>query len=142
MKGDRGVHRYTALIDGEHGAYGVSFPDLPGCVAMGATVDDALLAAAEALREFDADAAAAGVSLAAPRSPEQWFADDEVAVALRQGASLASVPLVRTTARSAKANLSLNAGVLAAIDAEASRRGLTRSALVEAMARHSLASMA
>jgi predicted RNase H-like HicB family nuclease len=138
----RDVHRYTALIDGEKGAYGVSFPDLPGCVAMGSTVDDALMAAAEALREFDADAATAGAKLTAPRAPEHWFADEEVAAALRQGASLASVPLVRATARSAKANLSINAGVLAAIDAEAHRRGLTRSALVEAMARHSLASMA
>jgi len=38
------LHRYTALIDGEAGAYGVSFPDLPGCVAMGRTVDEAVLA--------------------------------------------------------------------------------------------------
>ena len=112
---------------------------------MGRKVDDALMTAAEALREFVADTAAAGASLVAPRAPEHWFADEEVAAALRRGASLASlasVPLVRATARSAKANLSINAGVLAAIDAEANRRGLTRSALVEAMARHSLASMA
>ena len=26
--------RYPALIDGEDGAYGVTFPDLPGVVAM------------------------------------------------------------------------------------------------------------
>ena len=35
--------RYPALIDGETGAYGVTFPDLPGIVAMGATLDEALL---------------------------------------------------------------------------------------------------
>jgi len=29
--------RYPALIDGEKGAYGVTFPDLPGIVAMGET---------------------------------------------------------------------------------------------------------
>ena len=33
--------RYPALIDGETGAYGVTFPDLPGVVAMGATLDEA-----------------------------------------------------------------------------------------------------
>ena len=43
---------YPAWIDGEQGAYGVSFPDLPGIVAMGATVDEALLHAEEALRDY------------------------------------------------------------------------------------------
>ena len=39
--------RYPALLDGEEGAYGVVFPDLPGCVAMGHTVSEALLHAEE-----------------------------------------------------------------------------------------------
>ena len=43
---------YPALIDGEPGAYGVVFPDLPGCVAMGATPDEAVRNAAEALRDW------------------------------------------------------------------------------------------
>lgn len=136
------MHRYTALIDGEAGAYGVSFPDLPGCVAMGETVDQAMLNAAEALREFDYDVAAAGGAIADPRSAEQVILDSEVAAALREGASLASVPLVRQSAKSVKANLSINAGVLAAIDAEASRQGVSRSALVEMMARRALSTMA
>lgn len=136
------MERYTALIDGEAGAYGVSFPDLPGCVAMGVSLDEALAGAAEALREFDAEITAMGFVIAPPRSPEHLRRDAEIMDAIRAGASLAIVPLVRETGRSVKANLSLNAGVLAAIDAEAHRRGLTRSALVEAMARHSLSSMA
>jgi predicted RNase H-like HicB family nuclease len=44
--------RYPAWIDGEQGSYGVSFPDLPGIVAMGTTVDEALLRAEEALRDY------------------------------------------------------------------------------------------
>jgi hypothetical protein len=28
--------RYVALIDGKPGAYGITFPDLPGCTAVGA----------------------------------------------------------------------------------------------------------
>ena len=47
--------RYPALIDGETGAYGVTFPDLPGIVAMGATPDEALLNAEEALRDYAAE---------------------------------------------------------------------------------------
>ena len=134
------MHRYIALIDGEAGAYGVSFPDLPGCVAMAPTIDEAILRAADALREFDADVTAGGGSIPPATTMEQLRELPEAAAALRDGATLVSVPLVRETARSVKANLSINAGVLAALDAEASRRGLTRSALVEAMARRLLAS--
>ncbi len=32
------MSRYTALIDGAAGEYGVFFPDLPGCTAMGNTI--------------------------------------------------------------------------------------------------------
>jgi predicted RNase H-like HicB family nuclease len=132
------MHRYMALIDGDTGAYGVSFPDLPGCVAMGKTIEEAMLSAAEALREFDADATAAGARIPAPRTGAKLLRDTSVKDALRSGASLVSVPLVRETGRSVKANLSINAGVLAALDAEAARRGLSRSALVEMLARHAL----
>ena len=44
--------RYPALIDGETGACGVTFPDLPGVVAMDATLGEALLNAEEALRDY------------------------------------------------------------------------------------------
>ena len=33
---------YPALMDGHEGAYGIAFPDLPGCVAMGYTIEDAM----------------------------------------------------------------------------------------------------
>jgi hypothetical protein len=41
-----------------------------------------------------------------------------------------------------RANLSLDGGVVAAIDAEAAPRGITRSAMVEVMARQQLPEMA
>ena len=41
---------YIALAEeGPHGGYGVSFPDLPGCVSAGDDMDDAVKNAAEAL---------------------------------------------------------------------------------------------
>jgi predicted RNase H-like HicB family nuclease len=41
---------YVALIHHDEGGdYGVSFPDFPGCVASGATLDEARALAAEAL---------------------------------------------------------------------------------------------
>jgi hypothetical protein len=45
------------------------------------------------------------------------------------------VPLVRETGRPAKANLSLDAGLLAAIDEAAAAPGLTRSAFLASAAR-------
>jgi len=58
---------------------------------------------------------------------------------LAEGAALSVVTLLRADARSVKANLSLSAGALAALDEEAARRGVTRSAFVEALARRAAA---
>jgi hypothetical protein len=50
----------------------------------------------------------------------------------------ATVPLIRDLGRPVKANLSLDSGVLAAIDATARRLGVTRSAMVELLAKRGL----
>lgn len=132
------MSRYTVLIDGEAGAYGAAFPDCPGCMAMGATVEATLAAAAEALREWVDDIETAGAAVPEPRSLEALRHDPEVAGALAEGALLATAPLVRTSGRPVKANLSIDAGILAAIDAEAARRRLTRSAFVELLAKEGI----
>jgi predicted RNase H-like HicB family nuclease len=129
------VTRYIALIDGKAGAYGVVFPDLPGCTAMGKTVDAALANAAEALRDWVEVTEEGGGKVPAARPLEALRRDSEVKQALAEGAGLAAVPLVRETGKPVKANLSLDSGILAAMDEEAQRRKLTRSAFVELMAR-------
>ena len=134
--------RYTALIDGESGAYGVVFPDLPGCTAMGATLETAIANAAGAMRDWMDVTLEQGGKIPDARSLEDLRKDPDVVLALGEGASLAFVPLVRETGHPAKANLSIDAGILAAIDSEAARRKLTRSAFVEMMAKHALAELA
>lgn len=134
--------RYTVLIDGSKGAYGVVVPDLPGCTAMGATIDAALANIVAAMRDWAEVTEEAGAPVPIPRDPEAVGADAEVREALAGGAILASAPLVRESGRAAKANLSLDSGILAAIDAEAGRQKLTRSAFVEFMARRVLAELA
>ena len=133
---------YIGLVDGKAGAYGVTFPDLPGCAAMGATIDEALANAAEAMRDWVDVTVEKGGAVPEPRAIEELLADHEVCEDIGAGALLRSVPLVRETGRPVKANLSIDAGVLAAIDAEAKRRKLTRSAFIELMARHALPEMA
>lgn len=127
--------RYVALIDGEAGAYGVVFPDAPGCAAMGTTQDDALSDAADALAEWIADELADGREAPEPRSAEVLLKDREVAIAIKSGAVLASVPLLLDTGKLARANISLDSGLLAQIDEAARQRGVTRSAFLAAAAR-------
>lgn len=134
--------RYIALIDGDAGAYGVVFPDLPGCTAMGKTMDEALSNAADALRDWVEATEGQGREISRPRKLEVLRRDPEVRVALAAGASLATIPLIRETGKPVKANLSLDSGVLAAMDEEAARRKLTRSALVEMLAKTMLAKVA
>ena len=134
--------RYTVLIDGKAGAYGVVFPDIGGCVALGKTIDEALAHAADVLRDWYELAEEYGETVPPPRPLEKLRRDPEVAAALAEGATLASVPLIRETGKPVKANLSIDSGVLAAIDAEAERRKLTRSGMVELMAKTTLPRLA
>ena len=61
--------KYPALIEGESGAYGVVFPDLPGCVAMGYTMDEVVRNAEDAMRDWIASMKANGQSIPEPSSP-------------------------------------------------------------------------
>jgi len=95
MKDQRMGTRYIALVDGKRGAYGVVFPDLPGCTAMGRTIEEALLNASEAAGEWaEAVRETNNGKLAPPRSSEALRNDPEIARALADGAVLAVVPLI------------------------------------------------
>ena len=132
--------RYVALVDGKAGAYGVTVPDLPGCTSGGSMTDEALRNAVEAVRLWAEDAIADGEALPQPRSVEMLRADRAIADAIAEGAALAIVPLLLDAGRPAKANLSIDAGLLAAIDEAAKARGLTRSAFLATAAREKIES--
>jgi predicted RNase H-like HicB family nuclease len=83
------VTSYVALIDGKAGAFGVVFPDCPGCTAMGRTAEEAVKNASEALAEWIDDVG----SMPRPRTVAQLRRDAEVRQALAEGAMLAFVPL-------------------------------------------------
>lgn len=119
------MDRYPALIDGEEGAYGVTFPDLPGIVAMGKTVDEALVNAEEALRDYAIEAEKDGEEILQPSALERVEVPSENA--------LVSVPLIRVTGRNVRAHMTLDEGVAAFIDGEARRRRMTRKTYVEWM---------
>jgi predicted RNase H-like HicB family nuclease len=130
--------RYVALIDGKRGAYGVVVPDLPGCTSGGRTLDQAYRNAIEAVRLWVEDAEASGEKVPSPRTLEALRAGPDVASALAEGAVAALVPVLRDSGRSTKANISLDAGLLNAIDEAAKAHGLTRSAFIATAAREKI----
>ncbi len=112
---------YLALVHKEPGsAYGVSFPDLPGCFAAADDSGAILRDAVEALELWFEDA-----TPVTPRGAEAIAA--AVADDLAAGAFLIAVPLVQPSTRPRRVNISLDAGTLEAIDAAADGLGLTRS---------------
>ncbi|GAB5507146.1 MAG: type II toxin-antitoxin system HicB family antitoxin [Rhizobiaceae bacterium] len=130
--------RYIAFIHKEQDSiYGVSFPDMPGCISAGDTLDEAVRNAAEALsghvRMLEAD----GDPVPKPRDFDTIMADDSL-VEEREGAMTTVVPLLRDRGSTVRVNVSFDLGLLEAIDATAKSRGQTRSAFLASAARHEI----
>jgi predicted RNase H-like HicB family nuclease len=71
---------YIAIVEEEEGkAVGVWFPDLPGCVSAGDTLDEAMQNAAEALELWAGAMIESGQEIPPPRSLTDFKADSEVA---------------------------------------------------------------
>ena len=130
--------RFVVVVDGKPGAYGVWVPDMPGANAMGDTVEEALKNAQSVMLEWVEDAISDEEDLPTPRSVEEVRDDPEVAEELNQ-AVLVIIPLLMEEGRSVRANISMDAWLLAAIDEAAKARGLSRSAFIASAARKKIA---
>ena len=130
------MRTYVGVLEKqEDTAFGVYFPDIPGCVAAGDTQDEAIENAALALRLFFEGES--GV-LPEARDFTAITADAEVAGDLADGAVLLGVPYLENEGRTVRINLSLDAGLLHDIDEAAGRRDMTRSAFVAQAARREI----
>lgn len=129
---------YIALIDGKAGAYGVVVPDLPGCTAMGRTLAEARVNAMDSIRHWIEVTRAAGREVPKARSIDDLNADPVFIEDRTDSLMVTEIVAVEKLGRAVKANLSLDSGVLAAIDETAGKLGITRSALVERMAQERL----
>ncbi len=134
--------RYMAMVEGKPGSFGLIFPDLPGCVAMGKSIDEVVQLGTEALSEWIADVTADGLRVPKARTTEQLLKDPEVQGDLATGSIFVSIPLVLDTGRSARANISIDSGLLTAIDEAAQRNGVTRSSFLAAAARDKIKAIA
>src|SRR5271167_4441677 len=119
---------YVGILDGSGDTWGVRVPDLPGCHGGGDTAEAAISDAISAAREWAEHRNAKGVALPGSRPLQQIIHDGELDT--QAGETAVMIPLLLDRGRSVRANLSLDAGLLEAIDEAARVRGLTRSAFI------------
>jgi predicted RNase H-like HicB family nuclease len=108
---------YPAVIDKDPDSdYGVTFPDFPGCVSAGSTLDEAVLGAHEAL-------AGHAALMVADSEPLPEPTPLEVVAAKREPFTVA-ITLVPVTlpGKMQRVNITMDEGLLAEIDAVAGNR--------------------
>jgi predicted RNase H-like HicB family nuclease len=125
---------YIALLRKEPDSdYGVDFPDFPGCVTAGSTLDEARRMAEEALRFHIDGMIEDGEDVPPPSSLERVMADETNRDAV---AFLVSVP--ERQGRAVRVNITLPENVLAEVDRFVSEHGLTRSGFLARAAEKAL----
>ena len=112
-------------------AFGVTFPDLPGCFSAADTEEELLPNACDALDLWFEDA-----EEVAPMRLDQ--VKEQAAGDLNEGAFLIAVPRITRSTKVERVNVSLDRGMLDAIDKAAGERNLTRSAFLIEAARNEI----
>lgn len=125
---------YIAIIHKEPGSdYGVSFPDFPGCITAGGSLDEAKDMAVEALTGHIRCLLEDGEAIPPPSSLETVMAIPDFADGV---AFLVSVSL--PSSKTVRVNISVPADDLKKIDAWARKQGLSRSAFLIQAAKREL----
>lgn len=124
------MKRYVALIHKEKKtSYGIMFPDFPGCVSFGDTMEEAIDNGREALAFYVEGMRRDHERVPAPRTVEQirkakmdWvdFLDSVIVL----------VPLLPPKGDPVRVNINIDSNLLAAADQAASRAHQSRSAFI------------
>ncbi len=105
----------------ENSAYGIEFPDVPGCFSAADKKDDIIRNAVEALTlHLDGEDI--------PTARDMSELTEEIDEARKDGALIMAIPFVRHTRVVKRVNVSIDAGVLDVIDHIANERSMSRSA--------------
>lgn len=115
---------YPAIVERAADGFGVFFPDLPGCTSAGASVQEAVRNAEEALQAHIDLTAEHGEAIPEP-SPLDAVAHDPAVPEAARVLVRADVP-----GRAVRVNITLPEELLAAVDRYAARTGHTRSGLL------------
>ena len=125
---------YVGILDGSGDVWGVRIPDIDGCVGGGTTPEAAIADVTQALRDVLAHKKSSGV----PFPKASPIADILQKEKPAKSESTVIIPVVLDAGRSVRANLTMDAGLLEAIDTAAARAGITRSAYIASAAREKL----
>jgi predicted RNase H-like HicB family nuclease len=132
---------YRAIASQDPGAgpkdgWGVVFPDLPGCVSIGGTAQEAMKNAVEALSLHVEGMVSNGLALPPDSGVDQpdpeWLAE-----APMQNPVTAFLT-VEVPGRSTRINITMDEGLVERLDAAASREGTTRSGYLAQAVREKL----
>lgn len=113
--------------------YGIAFPDLPGCFSAGGDLAELERNAIEAIDLFLEGEDAARYPARDMTAVRDGLGEED------RDAMLMAVPFVRSGGRTVRVNITVDAATLAAIDAAARRRNLSRSAFLVSAAHNEIA---
>lgn len=119
------MKHYIALIEkDDHSRFCVSFPQFKTVSSYGDTFEEAVRNAEKTLRLFFENNFS---DCPAPLTMGQVRNLRKIQNNLATGAVLVALPYIELTGRTVRANLTLDAGLLSAVDNEARARGISRS---------------
>jgi predicted RNase H-like HicB family nuclease len=124
----------SAFIVKEADAYGVMFPDFPGALTGGETLDEAVRRAHATLAAHVEAIVEDGMPLPALRGLDELQADEGLAE-LREDADLVAAVEVDLPGRSVRVNVSFDERLLERIDRAAAEVGESRSGFLAAAAK-------
>lgn len=135
-----GTKHYLGVVEKDAGsAFGMWFPDMPGCFPASDAFDDLPREAAMLLRQHVEVLESAGRPVPPPRPLDEIMVEKDVREALARGATTLLVPLLADAGRTVRVNVTVERGLLEQIDASARMRGLSRSAFLAQAAREKIA---
>ena len=129
------VRYYIGIIHKDESSdFGISFPDFPGCISAGATLDETLAMGREALRGHIAVMSDNGEAIPEPSAMGAIMADADY-----QDGTPVLVPAPVIPSRTVRVNITLPEDALRQIDAFAEDHGLTRSGFLVSAAKKAMA---
>ena len=116
--------------------FGVSFPDFPGCITAGSTIDEAKDMALDALSLHINGVLEDGDSIPAPSKLEDIMDDPDYSDA----AAILVVSVSGVKPRSVRVNITVPEDILRKIDSVAKKRGMSRSSFLVQAAQNAITS--
>jgi predicted RNase H-like HicB family nuclease len=129
---------YIAVVHKDRKSdFGVSFPDFPGCITAGKTIDEAKDMAHDALSLHIKGMIEDGENIPAPSKLEDIMDDP----AYSDSAAILVVSVTKTKPRSVRVNITLPEDMLRKIDKAAQKKGMSRSSYLVRAAQNAISSI-